>query len=378
MARDDLRGDLTARIDALADCVGAPEEWRAAMHAAPRHLFAPDVVLTGPPGDLDVRVDRTADPTAWWDAVYSDAALVTQLDNGATALAPGAGDYTSSCSQPSIVLEFLRLLRVYDHHRVLEIGTGTGWTAGLLSARLGGECVTSMEIDAAVAKQAAVNLASAGFEPHLVHGDGETGWPDGAPYDRVHVTAGVRDIPYAWVAQARPGGIVVLPWMPGIAFGHMLRLDVGCDGTAIGRFSGSAGYMLLRGQDTAHLTSSGDPEESTTSVDPRVLAWDSYGLDVALAGQMPGVVSREEERQDGSYLYWLSTVDGDSWAGVEYVPGNREYRVLQAGDRRLWDEAVAAFFRWQSWGRPARDRFGVTVTPDDQTIWLDSPANLVT
>jgi hypothetical protein len=66
-----------------------------------------------------------------WDAVYSDASLNTQIDDGTGDLTKGEGLASSSCSAPGVVWVFLEELRLEDHIRVLEIGTGTGWTAGL-------------------------------------------------------------------------------------------------------------------------------------------------------------------------------------------------------------------------------------------------------
>jgi hypothetical protein len=51
--------------------------------------------------------------------------------------------------------------------------------------------------------------------------------------------------------------------------------------------------------------------------------------------------------------------------------------VRQAGARRLWDEAAAGYAWWCQAGRPSRDRYGLTVTPDHQWMWLDDPANLI-
>lgn len=64
-------------------------------------------------------------------------------------------------------------------------------------------------MDPVVAKQAARNLAQAGVHP--VVGDGAAGCPERASYDRVHVTCGMRTIPYAFVQQARSGAVTVLP-----------------------------------------------------------------------------------------------------------------------------------------------------------------------
>ena len=54
---------------------------------------------------------------------------------------------------------------------------------------------------------------------HLVTADGAAGYADAMPYDRVHATCAVAAIPYAWVEQVRPGGMIVTPWQPTITYG---------------------------------------------------------------------------------------------------------------------------------------------------------------
>ncbi|MEU8394375.1 hypothetical protein AB0C28_04270 [Nonomuraea sp. NPDC048892] len=84
---------------------------------------------------------------------------------------------------------------------------GPAETAALISHVVGehGQ-VTSVEVDAVVAEHAAGNLREAGCRPRLLVGDGAEGCPDFAPFDRVHVTCGIRRVPYPWVEQVRPGG----------------------------------------------------------------------------------------------------------------------------------------------------------------------------
>lgn len=72
--------------------------------------------------------------------------------------------------------------------------------------------------------------------------------------------------------------------------------------------------------------------------------------------------------EDG-YLDTLWLLATDSWASVQ------DTLVRQAGVRRLWDEAAAGYSRWVQSGRPGRDRYGVSVTADRQSVWLDDPAN---
>ncbi|MBA9001737.1 methyltransferase domain-containing protein [Thermomonospora cellulosilytica] len=367
--------DPRAAIDALADAADATPAWRDAMHRAPRHAFVPDRILAGPASGPDRLIDKAADPDGWWQAVYSDQPIVTQVDDGTTDL-PDGRDYTSSCSQPSLVVSFLRLLEVHDHHRVLEIGTGTGWTAGLLSAAIGDHNVTSIEVDPVLAERATANLEGVGLHPNLIVGDGAAGHPDTVPFDRVHVTCGVRSVPYAWVEQTRPGGIIVLPWSPGIGWGHQLVLHVQPDGTALGRVGDSADYMLLRAQ-RRDLYFGGEHEETTTRIDPRTLAWAPRGADLAMAALLPGVRAFERELQDDVIDWWLSDPGSRSWAVARYVPGETEYPVRQHGPRRLWEEAEDAYFRWQSWGRPGCDRYGITVSADGFHLWMDGPAHRI-
>ncbi|WP_242895362.1 methyltransferase domain-containing protein [Actinomadura litoris] len=370
-------------IEELADRLTASghlsdPRWRQVLHAVPRHLFAPSLAWVDGGEEPNRLVDRAADEGAWLRAVYADTSITTQFDDGATPLEAGGENYTSSLSAPGIVIAFLELLALNDHHRVLEIGTGTGWTAGLLAQRVGDHNVTSVEIDAALSAGAGENLKAAGRSPRLVVANGADGWPPGGPYDRVHVTCGVREVPYAWVEQTRPGGRIVFPWVPGFAFGHQTRLAVTSGGRAIGRFAGNAGYMMLRSQrfELYAPAVEEDGEQTTTRLDPRTVTGDSYGCDVALAALVPGLTSVEEDTSDGGVRLHLREPDG-SWALADYTPGRDHFAVAQAGPRRLWTEVEAAYLRWVSWGSPDRERFGLTITPDGQTIWLHSPDNAI-
>jgi hypothetical protein len=90
---------------------------------------------------------------------------------------------------------------------------------------------------------------------------------------------------------------------------------------------------------------------------------------------LAGVVSRQIYLDDGEHLGTeMATGDG-SWAVVHHTrDGDREYRVIQAGPRRLWDEIEALHREWVTHDRPAHDRFGLTVTSDGRhRVWLDNP-----
>ncbi|WP_116247647.1 methyltransferase domain-containing protein [Nocardiopsis sp. FIRDI 009] len=352
--------------------------WADAFRAVPREHFIPDSAEVSPmSGGPAFWIDRAADPERWRSAVYSDATILTQIDDGATTLTEetaSTGLPSSSSTAPSIVVGFLELLDPYPGDRVLEIGTGTGWAAGLLSARLGGEAVTTVEVDEQVAKRAAANLEQAGLEPTLVVGDGALGHPDGAPYDRVHVTCGIRRIPFAWVEQTRPGGVIAVPWVPNNVRGHRLVLTV-ADRRAVGRLHGDTAFMVMRAQRAGYPPPVGEPRHSSARVDPRRMLRADAGFTVALAGMLPGVVLTSWERgADGASLQHPTT---RSYASVSWSGSDGEVSVTQVGPRDLWDEVEAAYLEWVGWGSPGAERFGVTVDRAGQHVWVDSPENRV-
>jgi protein-L-isoaspartate(D-aspartate) O-methyltransferase len=155
-----------------------------AFRSVPRHLFVPEVA----PADA-----------------YADAAIPTKRDS--------AGRPLSSASQPSIVAAMLEQLDPRPGERVLEIGAGTGYNAALLAHVVGDAgSVTTVELDQDVAEGARRHLTSAGCDAvGVVCADGAAGWPAGAPYDRIILTAGARDLAPAWVGQLAGDGRLVLP-----------------------------------------------------------------------------------------------------------------------------------------------------------------------
>ncbi|MBL1118834.1 methyltransferase domain-containing protein [Streptomyces sp. 110] len=360
--------------------------WRAAYEAVPRHQFIPAVAWVVPDGpEPGYPIDRGQDPDGWMRAVYSDASIVTQLDDGDSDLTTGKGTPSSSGSAPGIVFAALDTLDIRDHHRVMEIGTGTGWTAALLSQRVGAHNVVSIEVDEQVAGQAEKNLTAAGHTPHLIVGDGAAGCPPRAPYDRVHGTCAVATFPYAWVEQTRPGGVIVAPWAPLYGSGQLARLVVDTNGRASGRFPALVSYMMLRSQRRTvrwNPHHADEARETTTRIDPRTLAEAPYAADLMIGALVPGVARIPAPSDDGSGRFSLLFVEAEkddaAWAAVDYVPGEAEYRVTSFGHRDLWQEVSDAFLRWIACGQPERRRFGLTVTPEGQRLWLDDPCQPVT
>lgn len=155
-----------------------------AFARVPRHIFVPEV---GPA------------------AAYRDEALVIKC--GADGLP------ISSSSQPAMMAIMLDQLGLRAGHRVLEIGTGSGYNAAVMSEVVGDRGqVVSIDIDPELVARATASLARAGYHAVVVKcADGGFGDPDGAPFDRIIVTAGAWDIAPAWLNQVGRGGLLVLP-----------------------------------------------------------------------------------------------------------------------------------------------------------------------
>src|SRR5690606_15871680 len=205
--------DWMARAALLAEELSAggviaDPAWRAVFAVTPRHVFVPRFYALDEYNQPRV-LRHGEDPACreeWLRQVYRNQVLVTHyrvvgtMPDGSQARVA-----TSSASMPSLVARMLDRLAVADGHKVLEIGTGTGYNAALLCARLGDKQVTSIEVDPDAAAEAADHLHAAGWHPTLVAGDGAAGHPEAAPYDRIIATCAVDTIPPAWIEQLAGG-----------------------------------------------------------------------------------------------------------------------------------------------------------------------------
>jgi protein-L-isoaspartate(D-aspartate) O-methyltransferase len=134
-------------------------------------------------------------------------------------------------SQPYLVAYMTEQLEALPTHRVLEIGTGSGYQAAVLS-RLAREVVT-VERYRTLAEAARTRIEVLGLRNVKVFtGDGLAGWPALAPYDRIMVTAAAEDIPQALVAQLADGGVMVLPLGPHGRAQRIVRLTKTREGVA--------------------------------------------------------------------------------------------------------------------------------------------------
>ncbi|MBB5933331.1 methyltransferase domain-containing protein [Streptomyces zagrosensis] len=352
------------RLDTAMTAAGAwPESspWiRQAVHDLPRHEFAPDRVWVWD-GTAYRPIDRSADPTAWAQAVYAGPydSTVTQL-TGARA--------TSSLSCTSVVADMLDSLQTDPGHRVLELGTGTGWNAGLLARHAAR--VDSVEVDADLAASAAQRLKAHGLDVAVHVGDGARGWPADAPYDRVISTYAVEAIPWTWIVQTRPGGRIVTPWG---RLGHV-ALTVAADGrSAHGWMQGLAQFMPARHAPTnctyPAIRGAGPPADERFFAHDLAVLHADWHLRFAVRARHPHIHLTTAADDDGAHA-WLHD-NAMSWANIVTTGGHTI--AYQGGPHRLADQLEAAWHWWEAEGRPDLYDFGLTVTPDDQYAWCHDP-----
>lgn len=159
-----------------------------AMAEIPRHLFVPE---------------------AWRSSAYTDGPL------------PIGEEQT--ISQPYIVALMSESLQLQGAETVLEIGTGSGYQAAVLS-RLAKQ-VYSIEIIPQLAETARARLAALGYtNVTVIVGDGNLGWPQASPYEAIMVTAAAPQVPPALLEQLADGGCLVLPVTVNEEEQHLVRL----------------------------------------------------------------------------------------------------------------------------------------------------------
>jgi protein-L-isoaspartate O-methyltransferase len=376
-------GGRSALGRSLRESKALSTDWEPAFEAVPRSAFLPGLMW---PFDMDAgqscAVSKADDPAAWQGYADANVPIVTQWDDGKHRGKEPGEESTSSASMPGVVFRMLRDLDVQPGAKALEIGTGTGWNAALLAHRLGAGNVVTVEVDDGIAAAARAALERFGLPVRVVPADGFLGYPQGAPYDRIIATCGLRAVPFAWVRQCRPGGVVVAPWGTHYSNGDAVaRLVVARDGaSASGAFTGPVEFMKLRAQrrppvvHSDYVTGSvAEGDESATAVTEAEFVGERFSPGRFAVGlRVRDCRHTVAGKRDGARPVWFYGLADRSWACVMFRDGDTA-RVWQSGPRRLWDEAETAYRWWDAHGRPGFTRFGLTVDKDGQRAWLDDP-----
>ncbi|MEU2875347.1 methyltransferase, FxLD system [Streptomyces sp. NPDC007070] len=171
---DQLRADGHARTPAV----------ETALRTVPRHVFVPEATL---------------------EDAYANAPVHIKYDTDGTSI--------SCASQPGVVALMLDQLEAQPGERILELGAGTGYNAGLLAHLVGEDGhVITLDVDDDLVEGARTHLAAAGItNVQAVTRDGALGYAEAAPYDRIIATVGAHGVPHAWLQQLAPGGRLLVP-----------------------------------------------------------------------------------------------------------------------------------------------------------------------
>jgi protein-L-isoaspartate(D-aspartate) O-methyltransferase len=296
----------------------------AAFRAVARHVFVPNVSL---------------------EAAYTDDVVLMKTNEVGVAI--------STVSQPTVVALMLEQADIQPGHRVLEIGSG-GYNAALIQELVGpdGE-VTTIDIDADVADRARQRLDAAGYpEVTVVRTDGEFGWPESAPFDRVIVTVTAWDIAPAWRKQLVPGGRIVAPLRMRCQT-RSVALDL-ADDVLRSKSMAICGFVSMQG------AGAGYERFAQIHGDKVVLGFDEDQVDQPHPGNgvlkrppetvWSGVLMNREEPLSDLDLWFASTLPG--------------YCVLRAERWALKKKVVSPTPRW-----------GASAMADDSTVaYLSSRA----
>lgn len=190
------------------------QEVLRAMRATPRHLFIPEALRS---------------------LAYADHPLPI--------------GYGQTISQPYIVALMTELLEPNKNHKVLEIGTGSGYQAAVLSPLV--KHVYTIEIVPELARSSAAVLKKLGYQNVSVrHGDGYLGWPEEAPFDRIILTAAPPEIPGTLIEQLKPGGKLVAPVGGSVFDQELVVIDKNKDGKLRQRSALAVRFVpMVKGKD---------------------------------------------------------------------------------------------------------------------------------
>ena len=142
--------------------------------------------------------------------VPRDAFVPDELQASAYANRPLPIGHGQTISQPYIVALMTDLIAPRPNHRILEIGTGSGYQTAVLSLLCAR--VYSIDLVSSLSAVAAERLARLGYENVVTRtANGYQGWPEHAPYDGIMVTAAAGYVPQALIGQLRPGGRMAIP-----------------------------------------------------------------------------------------------------------------------------------------------------------------------
>lgn len=283
--------------------------------------------------------------------IYTNKSLITRISDGKPS---------SSTSEPMLMAHMLELLALSPKLKVLEIGTGTGYNAALISEVVEDQTlVVSVDIQEDVITQTKRLLSNAGYPKiNLVLGDGFYGVEEEAPYDRIIATVGTQDLSPYWVAQLSTSGFMILPlyhggWNPLVKVWWQ-------DGILKGKVLGISGFMPFQGNEFAYNPS---PLGSMTSF-PAIEEFEELPLFDDLEAEHNRNPLMWSAFPIG-FQYFIAVCDSRAVWGMK-PPGYGLYDeqegiilvspqkncILLKGNRKLYERLHELYENWSHLGKP--------------------------
>lgn len=340
---ENLHKDLTQ-----TGYVRDPDWLKRALLNVPRHSFIEQYYDKEEQGEI-VQVESPKPTSKQLSKIYSDTGLmIREMPH-------------SAASQPSLVFAMLADLELTRGLKVLEVGTGSGWNAGLIAFGVEDDhLVYSIDLQADLVEKARIHLSAVGFNHvNLRVGDGGIGW-QGEIFDRIIVTVGAPDIPPAWVQSLADGGILVIPLKTRGVGDPILRLHRQGD-RLTGNFTLWAGFMSLQGNFRSPfediLESPWDPvieellREKPTPVSlPEVVDTDC-AFWLRLRGESIQTLG-EYKGQRGMYPVLLDRELPALYVPLSGYTPKPEKRMDVYGNQQLVERLIKGIEEWINFGKP--------------------------
>ncbi len=364
------REAMVARLE-TAGRLG-PGTVREALLAIRREVLIPQAyVRRSAPGEEPPRWDlldwgALPDRVELLGLLYGGGSVLVQHDgeplHGRARGARSGGVISSMSSVTGMTAELLQELDLRPGQRVLDVGTGAGFTAAVACHVCGDEGVVSLDRDRHLVESAAGRLADLGFHPHLVCGAGGEGCPDRGPFDRIFLSYAVRQVPSALAGQLAPGGRMLThvttasPSWPALAV-----VERTADGTL---------NSEVRAVEFAHRAGHGVDRIWLTEAFRHRIATEPGAWTYVSARELPSSTDRGFwlaadhllggglVRDFGAEHLALGAPGCGSW--LRSAPGEQGWHVAAHGPRDIWAELHDLADRWRAAGSPDRYRLDFT------------------
>lgn len=309
----------------------------------------------------------------WIDVIYRDEPLVTRVDAHNRVM--------SSSSAPTAMAMMLEALDLQPGHRVLEIGTGSGYNAALLSFLAGNPClVTTIEVEEILALSAKKVLETTVGPISVQIGNGYDGVPCNAPYDRIIATASAPTIPQSWYHQLMPRGRIVMDLQGSLRKSGFLVLEKTGVGSAYGQFDPRALYFMpmrtglptvspikqLLQQPVVQQIVLEDDATTNTLFDNASLHW-------FLQWAVPGITLTKAKMKgkDGTQQIPLVTfVDPEEKTIVQLALRDGTWSGYERGCGGLWETIIRTAQEWHTCGHPDQTAYHVEWSAQDTCFQL--------